>query len=210
MRNSSGSLLKFVASAGQSNRKAAKRRIVWGNREHFEPLSNAASPSAAEFQHTANLNRLSTITISHVFSRPFFCRIFSRQMAILDRPRRHLHRHRRKKARWFPRNPQAAFGKSRAVPRRGAGRNSPSAGRGKRRAHPGRGHRSRQDGHYGGHQCAARAQGRAHRVVHHARIPRRVAHRLPEPAAYFRQAHHAARTALHESRGSRGARRGAR
>jgi hypothetical protein len=46
-------LLKFVASAGQARRKAAKKRNVWGNHEHFGPLSNAASPSAAEFQQTA-------------------------------------------------------------------------------------------------------------------------------------------------------------
>jgi hypothetical protein len=48
------SLLKFVASAGLAARKAAKKRDVWGNHEHFEPLSNAASPSAAEFQQTAS------------------------------------------------------------------------------------------------------------------------------------------------------------
>src|SRR5450759_2094165 len=48
------SLLKFVASAGQATRKAAKKRNVWGNHEHFDRLSNAASPSAAEFQQTVN------------------------------------------------------------------------------------------------------------------------------------------------------------
>jgi hypothetical protein len=47
------SLLKFAASTGQARRKTAKKRNVWGNHEHFEPLSNAASPSAAEFQQTA-------------------------------------------------------------------------------------------------------------------------------------------------------------
>jgi hypothetical protein len=48
MRDSS--LLKFVASAGQARRNAAKKWHAWGNHEHFELLSNAASPSAAEFQ----------------------------------------------------------------------------------------------------------------------------------------------------------------
>jgi hypothetical protein len=44
------SLLKFVASAGQARRKVARNRSVWGIHEDFEPLSNAASPSAAELQ----------------------------------------------------------------------------------------------------------------------------------------------------------------
>ena len=43
-------LLKFVASAGQARRKGAKNRSVWGIHEDFEPLCNAAWPSAAEFQ----------------------------------------------------------------------------------------------------------------------------------------------------------------
>jgi hypothetical protein len=47
------SLLKFVASAGEARRKVARNRSVWGIHEDFEPLSNAASPSAAEFQQTA-------------------------------------------------------------------------------------------------------------------------------------------------------------
>jgi hypothetical protein len=51
-KQTTSSLLKFVACAGQARRKAAKKRNVWGNHEHFEPLSNAASPSAAEFQQT--------------------------------------------------------------------------------------------------------------------------------------------------------------
>ncbi len=47
------SLLKFVASEGQARRKAAKNRNVCGIHEDFEPLANAASPSAAKFQQTA-------------------------------------------------------------------------------------------------------------------------------------------------------------
>ena len=50
-------LLKFVASAGQARREAAKNRSLWGIHEDFEPLCNAAWPSAAEFQHTPGFRR---------------------------------------------------------------------------------------------------------------------------------------------------------
>ncbi len=53
-RNGANSLLKFVASEGQTRRKAAKNRNVCGIHEDFEPLANAALPGAAEFQQTAN------------------------------------------------------------------------------------------------------------------------------------------------------------
>jgi hypothetical protein len=48
-------LLKFVASAGQARRKGAKNRSVWGIHEDFEPLCNAAWPSAAEFQQAPSI-----------------------------------------------------------------------------------------------------------------------------------------------------------
>jgi hypothetical protein len=64
--------------------------------------------------------------------------------------------------------------------RRGAGH--PRAARLARRAHPARAGRGRQDGHDGRDQRAARAQGRAHAAGDHARLPRRAAHRVPEPA----------------------------
>jgi 5-oxoprolinase (ATP-hydrolysing) len=54
----------------------------------------------------------------------------------------------------------------------------------------------REDGHHGGHQCAARAQGRPHAAGHHARLPRRAAHRLPGAAAAVRPPHRAARAAV--------------
>ena len=66
----------------------------------------------------------------------------------------------------------------------------------RRRADSGRAHRSGQDGHHGGHQCAARAQGRADRAGDHARLSRRAAHRLPEPSAPVRPPHRAARAAV--------------
>jgi acyl-CoA hydrolase len=49
VRRATSSLLKFVASAGQARRKPAKKRNVWGNHEHFEPLANAASPAQQNF-----------------------------------------------------------------------------------------------------------------------------------------------------------------
>ena len=50
---SPNSWLKFVASNGMARRKATKNRNVCGIHEDFKPLSNGASPSAAEFQQTA-------------------------------------------------------------------------------------------------------------------------------------------------------------
>ncbi len=56
--------------------------------------------------------------------------------------------------------------------------------------------RCRQDGHDGRHQCAARAQGRAHAAAHHQGFPRRAQDRLPGAAEDFRQAHHQAGDAV--------------
>ena len=61
---------------------------------------------------------------------------------------------------------------------------------------PRRAHRRGEDGHHRGHQRAARAQGRAHAAGDHARLRRRVAHRLPEPAEALRAPHRAAQPAL--------------
>ena len=55
-----------------------------------------------------------------------------------------------------------------------------------RRADPRRADRHREDGHHGRHQCAARAQGRAHAPPHHQGISRRAADRLPGAAEDFR------------------------
>ncbi len=65
----------------------------------------------------------------------------------------------------------------------------------------------REDGHHGGHQRAARTQGRAHAAGHHARLPRRAAHRLPGAAAAVRPPYRAARTALRACGRGRRARR---
>ncbi|MFM9433122.1 hypothetical protein ACFDR9_000151 [Janthinobacterium sp. CG_23.3] len=131
-------------------------------------------------------------------------------LAILDRPGRHFHRHRGAPSRRHAGDPQAAVRESGAVPRRRRGRHPPPAARGGRRAHPGGAHRGRQDGHHGGHQRFARTQGRADRAGHHARLPRRAAHRLPEPAAAVRPADRAARAAVQPRRRDRRARRRAR
>ena len=50
-----------------------------------------------------------------------------RALAVLDRPRRHLHRHRRRAARRHARHAQAALGEPRAVPRRRGRRHPPPA-----------------------------------------------------------------------------------
>ena len=84
-------------------------------------------------------------------------------MAVLDRPRRHVHRRRRAEARRLARHPQAALREPRAVPRRRHRRHPPPARREAGRADPGRADRGGEDGHHGRHQRAARAQGRAAR-----------------------------------------------
>ncbi len=57
-------------------------------------------------------------------------------LAILDRPRRHLHRHRRAPPRRHARDAQAAVGESRALPRRRGRRHPRAARRSRRRADP--------------------------------------------------------------------------
>ena len=102
---------------------------------------------------------------------------------------------------------QAAVGEPRAVPRR-RGRGHPAAARpgGGRADHAGPG-RVREDGHHGGHQRAAGAQGRPHAARHQPRLRRRAAHRLPGPAQAVRAPHRAARTALRTRARGRGAHR---
>ena len=123
----------------------------------------------------------------------------ARPMAVLDRPRRDVHRRRRAPPRRHARDPQAAVGEPRAVSRRGDRRHPPLPRRGRRRADPGRADRGGEDGHHGRHQRAPRAQGRAHGALHHPRLPRPAAHRLPEPAAHLRPPHPHAGAALPRS-----------
>src|SRR6266568_1304975 len=126
-------------------------------------------------------------------------------LAVLDRPRRHVHRRGRTTPRRRHRRAQAPFRGPRALPRRRGRGDSPFVGHGARSADCRRGDRGRQDGHDGRDQCASRAQGGAHGALHHARFSRRLAHRLPEPPAPLRPAHRAARAAVYEGRRSRGA-----
>ena len=95
------------------------------------------------------------------------------------------------------------------------------ARRAARRADPAGEDRRGEDGHDRRHQRAARAQGRAHRAPHHARLSRRAPHRLPGAARHLCQEDRAAGAALCARRGDRrararrrhgrgGARRGAR
>ena len=77
-----------------------------------------------------------------------------------------------------------------------------------RRADSGGRHRRGQDGNDGRDQRAARAQGRAHGTRDHARLRRRVAHRLPEPAEALRAPDRAAEPAVRaRDRGGRADRR---
>ncbi len=134
-------------------------------------------------------------------------------LAILDRPRRHLHRHRGPHARRRAAHPQAAVRRPRALRRRGGRGHPPPARAWRRRADHARAGGVGEDGHHGGDQRPARAQGRPHRARDHARLPRRAAHRLPGAAAAVRSPHRAAGAAVRardRGRRARGrARRGA-
>ena len=95
------------------------------------------------------------------------------------------------------RHPQAAVGEPRAVPRCRGGRHPPSAGRRRRasRSRRSRSPRSRWARRWPPTRCwNARASRTA--LCHHARLSRRAAHRLPEPAALVRPPHRAAGIAL--------------
>ena len=102
-----------------------------------------------------------------------------RQVAILDRPGRYLHRRGRAPARRPPADAQAAVRESRTLPGRRDPRHPRTARPGRRRRHSAGCDRSREDGHDGCDERAARAQRRAHAAGYDARIPRRPAHRLP-------------------------------
>ena len=116
-----------------------------------------------------------------------------RTLAILDRPRRHVHRHRRPPARRRARHAQAAVGEPGAVRDAAVQGIRELLGVAPTQPIPAGDDRGREDGHDGRDQRAARAQGRAHGARHHARLRRRAAHRLPEPAQALRAAHRAAR-----------------
>ena len=132
---------------------------------------------------------------------------FCTALAILDRSRRHLHRHRRAPAGWLDCHAQAAFGKPGTLPRRSARRHAPFAWRRVRRGAPDRTHCRGENGHDRGHQCAAGKNGRSHRAVHHPGISRRAQDRLPEPAEDFRAPYRPARAALQQGGGGGGAHR---
>ena len=128
----------------------------------------------------------------------------SRPLAVLDRPRRHVHRRGRPPSRRRHRHAQAPVGEPGALPGRGHRRHPPLPRGRAGRADPGRADRGREDGHHRRHQRPPRAQGRAHGAPRHPRLPRPAAHRLPEPAAHLRPPHQAAGAALPQ--GDRGGR----
>ena len=93
-----------------------------------------------------------------------------RPLGFLDRPRRHLHRRGGARSGRRAARDEAPVGKSRRLSRRG-GRGDPAAARrSRRRADPGGEDRRGEDGDDRRHQRAARAQGRADRAPHHARV----------------------------------------
>ena len=116
-------------------------------------------------------------------------------LAVLDRPRRHLHRHRRARSRRPPVHREAAVGEPGTLPRRGGGRHPPGAAPGPRGADPARGDRGGEDGHHGGHQRAARTQGRTGAAAGQSGLRGHAPHRQPGPPAAVRPAGEAARPA---------------
>ena len=129
-----------------------------------------------------------------------------RGLAVLDRPRRHLHRRRRAPSRRRSGHPQAAVGGPRPLPRRRPAGHPRRARPGAGGADPRREHRGGAHGHHGGDQRPPRAHRRAHAAAHHQGLRRPAAHRLPEPARHLRARHRAARGALRPRRGGHGAR----
>ena len=129
-------------------------------------------------------------------------------LAVLDRPGRHLHRYRRPEAGRHARHLQAPLRKPGTLPGRGRARHPHPARSRPGCAHPGGLHRRGQDGHHRGHQRTARTNRRAHPPGHHPRLRRRPAHRLPEPAGAVRPPHRPARAAARA--GDRGGRAGGR
>ena len=117
--------------------------------------------------------------------RPAAWRHDNRKMGLLDRPRRHLHRHYGSRSRGEDPRPKLLSENRRPMrtPRSKASANC-SAWHGApiRRARRGGG-----DGHDGGHQCAAGAQGRPRGFAHHQRFPRRAQDRVPGAAGDLRQ-----------------------
>jgi len=104
---------------------------------------------------------------------------------------RHLHRYRRASPRRSHRRTSCSR-RIRPLPRRRDRRNTRAARDPLRRGYPRRKDRGGEDGHDRRHQCAPGAQGRAHCALHHARLSRRAAHRLSEPAQNFRPSNRSA------------------
>ena len=116
----------------------------------------------------------------------------SGELGLLDRSRRHLHRRDRPAAGRHARHPQAAVGKSRGLSATPRCRASATCSASRPASRSRRAHRRGEDGHHGRHQCAARAQGRAHAAADHQGLSRCAADRLPGAAEDLRQAHHQA------------------
>ena len=95
-----------------------------------------------------------------------------RQVALLDRPRRHFHRCRCTHTRRPHPRPQAAVGEPRRLRRRGAGGHPAVPRRAFGGADPVGAHRRREDGDDRRHQRAAGAQGRPDAARHHPRASR--------------------------------------
>ena len=109
------------------------------------------------------------------------------RLAVLDRPRRHLHRHRGARPDGPALHRQAAVARTRAAtatPPSPA--SAPASACAPDAADPARHDRGGEDGHHRRHQRAAGAQGRAGAAAGQPRLRRPAAHRQPGPAAPVR------------------------
>ena len=129
-------------------------------------------------------------------SRPF-------RLAHLDRPGRHLHRHRRRGSRSQHSHGQASLGEPGGLPGRCRGRDPPPPLSRTGRARSGERDRACEDGNNGGHQCATRARRRQDTLCDDGRIRGPPPHWLPEPAPALRPSRGASGTPLRA--GGRGA-----
>ena len=118
------------------------------------------------------------------------------QVALLDRPRRYLHRRGGALARGRDHGPQAALAEPRRLRRRRFGGHPLEPWAALRCADPGRAHRRRENGHYGRHQRAPGAHGRAHAARHYQGPQGPAGDRLPGPARHLCQEDRQARDAL--------------
>ncbi len=132
-----------------------------------------------------------------------------RHVAILDRPRRHVHRHRRAPPRRQPRDAQAPLRQSGALPRRrGAGHPRAASAVAAGAPVPAGAIDAVKMGTTVATNALLERKGERTAARHHQGLRRRAAHRLPEPAEALRAPDRAAESSLRaRDRGGRADRR---